>query len=145
MNENYFMSKSSTEPYLIPFDAIGSDKIGFITVAQGLLDIPFEIKRVYWTYHTPNKVIRGGHAHKNLQQIIFSVSGKIIIRTEKFGTGKAEFVLDNPSVGLYLPPNTWRQIEFFNPAVLLCLASDYYKENDYIRSYQDFLQAQENR
>jgi hypothetical protein len=86
----------------IQFDKIGSSSLGFITVAENFKNIPFEVKRVYWTYYTPQDVIRGGHAHKNLEQIIIAVSGVIEFNTEDKQGNKQTFILDNPSTGLYL-------------------------------------------
>jgi dTDP-4-dehydrorhamnose 3,5-epimerase-like enzyme len=102
-------------------------------------NIPFEIKRIYWTYYTPQNIIRGFHAHKELQQMIFAVSGKIIFDVEDANREKKQFVLDQPHIGLYLPPYTWREIQFSHNAVLMCLASEVYDEKDYIRNYEDFI------
>lgn len=129
------------KPCIIEFDKIGGSSLGYITVAEQQKNVPFDIKRVYWTYYTPQDVTRGGHAHKELQQLIFAVSGIIIFNTEdKFGN-KESFVLDHPTKGLYLPKLIWRDIQFSHNAVLLCLASDYYVEDDYFRDYEEFLLA----
>ncbi|ASK31551.1 dTDP-6-deoxy-3,4-keto-hexulose isomerase [Chryseobacterium sp. T16E-39] len=119
-------------------EKIGSSSLGFITVAENLKNIPFEIKRVYWTYYTPQDIMRGGHAHKNLEQIIFAVSGMIEFNIEDKEGNKETFILDNPSQGLYIPKLIWRDIKFSHNAVLLCLASQFYDENDYFRDYADF-------
>jgi dTDP-4-dehydrorhamnose 3,5-epimerase-like enzyme len=130
-----------SEPQIIEFSAIGSSELGFITVAEQQLNVPFEIKRVYWTYYTPNNVIRGGHAHKNLEQLIFAVAGSIEFVTQDVYGNKIEFVLDNPHIGLYIPRLIWREIKFSHSAVLLCLASDLYSEDDYIREYSEFIKS----
>jgi dTDP-4-dehydrorhamnose 3,5-epimerase-like enzyme len=133
MQEQY-----SNIPCLVEFPSIGASHEGYISVAEVQQNIPFLIKRVYWTYFTPQNVIRGYHAHKELQQFIFAVSGKIIFKTEdRFGT-KKDFLLDQPHIGLYLPPLTWREIQFSHTAVLLCLASEWFSETDYFRHYSDF-------
>ncbi|PQL92002.1 sugar 3,4-ketoisomerase [Apibacter adventoris] len=124
---------------IINLKKIGSSSLGYITVAEELNNIPFEIKRVYWTYFTPNEVQRGGHAHKNLEQVIFAVSGIIEFTTEDIRGNKKTFVLDSPERGLYIPKQIWRDIKFSHNAVLLCLASEHYVEGDYIRDYNDFL------
>lgn len=126
------------EVKLIQLDKIGSSSLGYITVGESLKNIPFDIKRVYWTYYTPQDVTRGGHAHKDLQQVIFAVSGTITFNlTDQLGNKKT-VVLSNPSEGLYLPKLIWRDIHFTHNAVLLCLASEYYTEDDYFRNYKDF-------
>ncbi|HAY3535546.1 sugar 3,4-ketoisomerase [Elizabethkingia anophelis] len=125
-------------PQIITFDKIGSSELGYITIAEAQKNIPFDIKRVYWTYYTPQDVIRGGHAHKNLQQVIFAVSGTITFNTEDKNGNKEQFILDHPAKGLYIPNLIWRDIHFTHNAVLLCLASEYYGEEDYFRDYQEF-------
>lgn len=132
---------SFDSPKIIQFPAIGSSTLGFITVAEQQLNVPFDIKRVYWTYYTPNNVIRGGHAHKNLEQLIFAVAGSIEFVTQDVHGNKIEFVLDNPHIGLYIPRLIWREIKFSHSAVLLCLASDLYSEDDYIREYSEFIKS----
>lgn len=119
-------------------EKIGNPSLGFITIAENSKNIPFEIKRVYWTYYTPQDVIRGGHAHKNLEQLIFAVSGVIEFNTEDKEGNKQTFILDNPSKGLYIPKLIWRDIKFSHTAVLLCLASELYEESDYFRNYDEF-------
>ena len=129
---------SDNIPGIIQLPSIGSPMEGYISVAEYQKDIPFEIRRVYWTYFTPQNVIRGYHAHKALKQVIFAVSGKILFKTED-GRGEIrDFTLDDPKVGLYIPPFVWREITFSHNAVLLCLASNEYTESDYIRKYEDF-------
>ncbi len=125
-------------PKIINLEKIGSSQQGYITIAENLKNIPFDIKRVYWTYYTPNEVTRGGHAHKCLEQLIFAVTGTITFDLEDSNGGNHSFELNQPHVGLYLPPYTWREIKFSHNAVLLCLASDLYDEEDYIRNYQDY-------
>ena len=127
------------KPYIVNYDKIGSPALGYITIAEQQRNVPFDIKRVYWTYYTPQDVVRGGHAHKNLQQMIFAVSGTITFNTEDLEGKKETFVLDHPSKGLYLPNLIWRNIHFTHSAVLLCLASELYEEKDYFRSYNEFL------
>ncbi|WP_312389407.1 FdtA/QdtA family cupin domain-containing protein [Chryseobacterium sp.] len=128
-----------THPQYINLDKIGNSSLGFITVAENLKNVPFEIKRVYWTYYTPQDVTRGGHAHRELQQIIFAVSGTIEFNTTDLQGNKETFILDSPSKGLYLPKLIWRDIKFSHNAVLLCLASELYSEDDYFRDFNDFL------
>ncbi len=125
-------------PHFIYCEKIGTSNLGYISVAEAQQNIPFEIKRAYWTYYTPQDVVRGGHAHKELEQVIFAVSGTITFNTENKDGKKETFVLDHPSKGLYLPKLIWRDIHFTHNAVLLCLASGHYKEADYFRSFQEF-------
>jgi len=125
-------------PQIIELGSIGTDQYGFITVAQVNDLVPFEIKRVYWTYNTPPEVIRGHHAHKHLYQLIIAVRGKVTFRMEDTDGQKHEFRLERPSQGLFIPPGFWRTIELSEDAILISLASAEYNEDDYIRDYETF-------
>lgn len=127
------------KPQIIKFSKIGSPNLGYISVAEISDNIPFEVKRVYWTYYTPQDVTRGGHAHYDLEQVIVAVSGMITFMTEDLQGRKEEFILDTPDKGLYIPKLIWRDIKFSHNAVLLCMASEKYNESDYIRDYKTFL------
>lgn len=133
------------KPHMITFDKIGSSALGYISVAEDMKNIPFTIQRVYWTYFTPQDVTRGGHAHLLLEQVIVAVSGTITFLTEDLHGEKTEFVLDNPDKGLYIPNKIWRDIKFSHNAVLLCLASEKYTEDDYIREYDNFLKLKDGQ
>lgn len=134
------IEKNHKRPSYFEIDSIGDSFLGFISVAEGMQNIPFQIKRVYWTYYTPNNVTRGFHAHHELEQIIFAVAGEIRFQTEDRSGNREEFILNNPNKGLYIPPMIWREIKFSHNAVLLCLASLEYSESDYIRDYNEFNQ-----
>lgn len=125
-------------PNLIAFSRIGKPTEGYISVAEVQKNIPFDIKRVYWTYYTPYNVQRGGHAHHDLYQVLIAVSGRITISTESREGNKADFLLENPDSGLFLPPPFWHTMQFSHNAVLLSLCSMEYKEADYIRNYALF-------
>lgn len=132
------------EPQFLSFNKIGSPNLGYISVAENHENIPFDVKRVYWTYYTPQDVTRGGHAHLELEQVIVAVSGTIIFNIEDLGGNKKEFILDSPEKGLYIPKLIWRDIKFSHSAVLLCLASEKYMESDYIRDYTTFIKHKTN-
>ncbi len=135
-------------PKTIILDQIGDKELGYISVVEAERLLPFQIKRVYWTYFTPHEVIRGNHAHKNLYQAIFAVSGEIEFKLID-RTGKEHNVkLSKPNVGLVIPPIVWREIKFSHSAVLLCLASEEFSEEDYIRdvdSFNQFIIQNENQ
>ena len=126
------------KPHIINFRQIGESGIGYISVAEMSKDIPFEIRRVFWTYFTPQSVTRGRHAHHQTEQVLVAAAGKIIVSTEDVSGGKAEFVLDSPTMGLYLPPNCWHVMQYSHNAVQLALASTPFEEKDYIRDYEEF-------
>lgn len=126
-------------PSIINFPKIGSPALGYISMAENE-NLPFEVKRIYWTYYTPEEVERGGHSHINLQQILVAVSGIITVKTEMPSGQKAVFILDAPNKGLLIPKLCWREMKYSHNAVQMCIASIAYDEADYIRSYEDFKQ-----
>lgn len=120
------------------------NRAGNITAVNGELDVPFDIKRVYYLYDVPGGETRGGHAHKELQQLIVAASGSFDVILDD-GISKKTISLNRPNFGLYVTPLIWRElVNFSSGAVLLVLASMKYTENDYIRdysSYQDLIDA----
>ena len=107
-----------------------SDYRGYLSVVEGGIDIPFEIKRIYYLYMVP-EAARGAHAHKQLQQLMIATSGSVHVTT---------FVLDKPWQGLLVAPGLWRTLDDFSDgAVCMVLASEVYKVEDYIRDYNEFL------
>ena len=115
------------------------DERGQLVALEEHKDIPFEIKRVYYMYDTKEGVRRGYHAHKSLQQILICIHGSCKILLDN-GKEKKKVYLEKPYEGLYVPNNMWREMYDFSPdAVLMCLASEVYNEDDYIRDYQQFL------
>jgi dTDP-4-dehydrorhamnose 3,5-epimerase-like enzyme len=126
------------KPFLINLKAIGSSESGYLTVAENDKNIPFSIKRVFWSYNTPDQFIRGYHAHYKLEQILIAMSGKLIVTNENIKGEATEHVLDSPDVGLYIPPMYWHLIQFSHKAVMMSLASMGYDESDYIREYEVF-------
>ena len=125
------------QPYLINFPKIGNSIQGYISVAENG-NLPFEVKRVYWTYFTPESVQRGGHAHHELEQILVAVAGKIIVTTQMPGEEEQRFILETANQGIYLPIYCWHKMEFSHNAVQMCIANIEYVESDYIRDYSEF-------
>ena len=121
------------------FTAYG-DNYGKVIAVESLKDIPFDIKRVYYMYDTTAGVVRGKHAHRNLEQVLICVSGNCKISFED-GRDKKVFMLDKPNEWLYMPKNIWgEQFDFSEGTVLLVLASELYDDSDYIRDYDEFLE-----
>ena len=116
------------------------DPRGNLTVAEGLKNVPFDIKRVYWLYDIPAGEGRGGHAHKQIKELLIAVSGSFHVTLDN-GKEKQTFLLNHPYQGLLIDTKTWRTLDDFSSgAVCVVLASDFYDENDYIYDYNDFLQ-----
>lgn len=114
-----------------------SDATGNITPVVN--EIPFAVKRVYYLYDVPGGETRGGHAHRNLQQLIVAASGSFDVVLDD-GKIKRTVSLNRPNYGLAVKPGIWRELcNFSSGSVLLVLASMTYSEDDYLRNYDDFL------
>jgi len=132
------MSDYST-PHLIEFPKLGAPDIGYISVGEvGQLPLPFKIERIFWTYYTPESIVRGRHAHHQTEQILVAVAGRITVTTELADGSIQTFRLEDPNVGLYVPPHAWHTMQYSHSAVQLVFASTSYNESDYIRNYQEF-------
>lgn len=115
------------------------DPRGNLTVAEEQRHVPFEIKRVYWTYDVPSGESRGGHAHKRCFEFIIAVSGSFMVTLDN-GERHQSFHLNHPWQGLLVETGVWRTLEDFSSgAVCLVLASEEFEEEDYIRDYDEYL------
>ncbi|UYP67454.1 FdtA/QdtA family cupin domain-containing protein [Thalassobacter stenotrophicus] len=118
-----------------------SDPRGDLTFVEGGNHVPFDIRRVYYLYNVPVDAERGGHAHRELEQVVFALSGSFRIKIDD-GNSKSEYVLRDPRRGLYINKLVWREMDNFSQgAVCMVLASRPYDETDYYRDYGDFLAA----
>ena len=126
------------KPHYIEFPKIGESSIGYISIAQYDKQIPFEIKRSFWAYFTPESIVRGRHAHFKTEQILIAVTGRIIVTTEMPDGELSTFVLDKPNIGVYIPPAAWHTMQYSHTAVQIVFASTEYDEKDYIRNYEDY-------
>lgn len=117
------------------------DPRGDLTFIEGGVHIPFDIARVYYLYNVPVDAERGGHAHKELQQVLFALSGSFRVTVDD-GKSRSEYWLRDPRKGLYISRMIWREMDCFSQgAVCMVLASHRYDESDYFRDYQAFLRA----
>lgn len=124
---------------IIELDKHHSDRKGNLTVVENGITLPFDVKRVYYVYDVPGGESRGAHAHRNLSQLIVAASGSFKVTLDD-GRVKRSFFLNRPYQGLLVKPGLWRDLEDFSSgAVCMVLASDVYKEDDYIRNYDDFV------
>ena len=119
-------------PYLLSLPTHGSASSGWLTVTEGP-HLPFVVRRAYWIFDVPLGYRRGRHTHHTLEQLLVAVHGEIRITVESSTTERQIFTLTNPSQALYMPPGSWRELEFSPGAVLLSLASQEYDETDYSR------------
>jgi oxalate decarboxylase/phosphoglucose isomerase-like protein (cupin superfamily) len=125
---------------LIEFRRI-ADPSGNLTPIEASVDVPFDIKRVYYLYDVPGGEVRGGHAHRRVEQVIIAASGSFDVVLDD-GIKRARFMLNRSYYGLYVPTMVWRELENFSSgSVSLVLASDHYAESDYIRDIREFRAA----
>jgi hypothetical protein len=124
-------------PYYINFPKKGGPQSGYISLVEKDI-LPFIPKRIYWTYYTPEAVVRGNHSHYELEQILVAVAGKIIVTIITIDGAEYEFTLDSPDKGLFIPKLCWRVLKYSHNTVQMCIASLEYSESDYIRSFDEF-------
>ena len=118
-----------------------TDPRGNLTFIEGNNHIPFDIKRVYYLYDVPGGAERGGHAHKDLYQLIIAMSGSFDVVLDD-GFNKKRVHLSRSYNGLYVCPMIWRELDNFSSgSVCMVLASNCYDENDYYRNYDEYLAA----
>ncbi len=117
------------------------DSRGNLSFVEGNSQIPFDIARIYYLYDVPGGAERGGHAHKNLSQLIIAISGSFDIVIDD-GIDKKRIHMNRSYMGLYVCPMIWRELDNFSSgSVCLVLASNKYDEDDYYRDYQEYLTA----
>ena len=131
------MKSSVYDCAIVPLNKI-HNRAGSITIIEGKNSVPFDVKRIYYLYDIPGGEGRGGHAHKELSQLIVAASGSFnILLDDAFN--KKVINLNRPNYGLLIVPGIWRELmEFSSGAICLVLASEGYSEHDYIRDYLDF-------
>lgn len=115
------------------------DNSGSISVIENNKNSSFKVKRIYYLYDVPGGEKRGGHAHFELQQYIIAASGSFDVVVDD-GKDKKTFSLNRPYLALHVVPGIWRELtNFSSGSVTMVLASDIYKERDYVRNYDEFL------
>jgi len=132
------MRKSVYDCSIIELPRI-NNRAGNITPITNNINIPFDIKRVFYIYDIPGGEDRGAHAHKECHQFLIAASGSFEIEMDD-GVNKRTVTLNRPYFGLHIPPGIWSAEKGFSSgSVCLVLASQKYNENDYIRDYNDFI------
>ena len=118
-----------------------TDPRGNLTFIEGNRHVPFDIRRVYYLYDVPGGAERGGHAHKDLHQLIIAMSGSFDVVLDD-GKNKQRIHLNRSYNGLYVCPMIWRELDNFSSgSVCMVLASNHYDESDYYRDYNEFITA----
>lgn len=129
---------------LLDFQQKGDDR-GHLVVAEGGIDIPFDIKRVFYIYGSGRDVVRGKHANRKTEFVMINVAGTSKVSVKDGEGNEATYCLDRPHMGIYLPQMIWKDMyDFSDDSVLLVLASEHYDPNEYIRDYAKFLEIIRN-
>jgi len=116
-----------------------ANRQGSVTEVHRLVDVPFDIARVYYLYDVPGGASRGGHSHKELKQLVVAASGSFDVMLDD-GRERKTIHLNRPYLGLYVVPGVWRELHNFSSGgICLVLASMPYDANEYIRGYENFL------
>ena len=122
---------------VLNFDDLGDER-GKLVVVEGNMNIPFEIKRVFYIYGSDNEVVRGQHANRESEFVLINVGGTSKVRIDN-GHSEAVIELNKPMMGLYIPTMVWKDMyDFSEDSILLVLASTHYDGNEYIRNYEDY-------
>ena len=124
---------------ILDFGAVGDER-GMITICEGEMDIPFMPKRVFYIYKSSNDVVRGKHANKITDFVLINVAGKSKVKIMDGKGNEIVYSLNRPNTGIYIPHMVWKEMyDFSEDSVLLCLASEHYDPNEYIRDYDQFV------
>lgn len=115
------------------------DERGHLVIVEGMKDIPFEIKRIFYIYGSDAEVVRGQHANLRSEFVLINVAGKSKVKVKDGLGNEAVFSLNRPHTGIYLPRMVWKDMyDFSEDSVLLVLSSEHYDASEYIRDYEEF-------
>lgn len=127
------------KPYMLQFPQHGDER-GWLVVIEGVNDVPFDIKRIFYIYGSDESVIRGRHANRKSEFVLINVCGSCKVKTNDGRGNEDIFILDKPHAGIYIPKLVWKDMyDFSEDSILLCLASEYYDPEEYIRDMDEFL------
>ncbi len=116
------------------------DERGHLVIVEGGKDIPFDIKRIFYIYGSDSDVVRGQHANRKTEFVLINVSGTSKVKVMDGKGNEIVYSLNRPHTGVYLPTMVWKDMyDFSEDSVLLCLASEHYDPEEYIRDYDEFL------
>ena len=124
---------------LLEFSQKGDER-GHLVIVEGMQDIPFDIKRIFYIYGSAPDVVRGQHANMRSEFVLINVAGACKVRVKDGRGNEAVFSLNRPHTGIYLPRMIWKDMyDFSEDSVLLCLSSEHYDSEEYIRNYDEFV------
>ena len=128
------------QPFVLNFPQRGDER-GWLVVAEGNKDVPFDIKRIFYIYGSEANVVRGQHANRKSEFVLVNIAGSCRVKTRNGMGDDRVFELNRPNMGLYIPRMVWKDMYDFSPdSILLCIASEPYDPNEYVRSYEAFVQ-----
>lgn len=123
---------------MLDFPEFGDER-GHLVIAEGMKDVPFEIKRVFYIYGSDRDVVRGQHANRQSEFVLINVAGTSKVKVKDGEGNEAIYCLNRPHTGIYLPTMVWKDMyDFSEDSVLLVLASTHFDNEEYIRNYEDF-------
>ena len=124
---------------ILDFGAVGDER-GKLTICEGEKDIPFIPKRIFYIYDTAPGVVRGQHANRITDFVLINVAGTSKVKVLDGKGNEIIYSLNRPNTGIYIPHMVWKEMyDFSEDSVLLCLASENYMPDEYIRNYEEFL------
>ena len=123
---------------LLEFPQLGDER-GQLVVVEGMKEVPFEIKRIFYIYGSDADVVRGKHANRKSEFVLINVAGQSKVKVLDGLGNETIFSLNRPHTGIYLPKMVWKEMYDFSPdSVLLCLSSEHYDGAEYIRDYEEY-------
>ena len=133
------MSMQKRNVEMLSFEQRGDER-GHLVIVEGNKDIPFSIERAFYIYGSDADVVRGKHANRKSQFVLINVAGTSKIKIMDGKGNEAIFCLNRPHTGLYIPEMIWKEMyDFSEDSVLLCLSSEKYDPEEYIREYDDYV------
>ena len=115
------------------------DERGHLVIVEGMKDVPFDIKRIFYIYGSDRNVVRGKHANRRSEFVLINVAGTSKVRVRDGRGNEAVYSLNRPRTGIYLPRMVWKEMyDFSEDSVLLCISSEHYDPEEYIRDYDVF-------
>lgn len=132
-------------PQLVEFSQKGDER-GHLVICESGVDVPFDIKRVFYIYGSNKDVIRGQHANLETEFVLINVAGTSKVKVCDGKGNEAVFALNKPHTGVYIPKLFWKEMyDFSEESVLLCLASEHYNPKEYIRDYGEYVKIIQGR
>lgn len=126
--------------HMLEFPQKGDER-GDLIVVEGGIDISFDIKRIFYMYGSDSEVVRGQHANKRTEFVLINVAGQSKVRVKDGKGNEAVFSLNRPNTGIYIPNMVWKDMyDFSEDSVMICLASEHYDAEEYIRDYDKFVE-----